>query len=107
MKAKSKAKAKPTIPARTPRELRQAIKEKRLMLGLIPDPPPEWGSYRRSRMQVAIDCAVLFCRGYKYDTVAKKKGLTGISKQRLNQYLTKGCEFLMSRGVFITLKGDA
>lgn len=72
-----------------------------------PEPPPEWSGWRRQRMEVAIRCAWLFVVQRKaWQDVMSKVGRDGllqnkqVTRQRINQLVTKGFSFLMDRGVF-------
>ena len=72
-----------------------------------PEPPEEWGKWRRERMQVAIACAIMyFVGGKEFKDIAKhfgKKGYIkeGISKQAVSQYVNKAIPFLIDRGMFV------
>ena len=51
-------------------------------------------------MTVAISCAVMFLRGYRYETIRSKSDMgPAVTKARIQQYISKGCQFLMERGV--------
>ena len=100
----------------SPRQLRKAIIEGRWIstetAKTLPDPPPEWSEWRQKRMAVAIQCARLFIFfGYTWkeiqdrvnQTNGDRPGFVGedLSRQRISQYTSKGCDFLLDRGVFV------
>lgn len=98
--------------AMSPRDLRTAIAEGRWTAQMgprsLPAPPPEWSDDRRKRLAVAIRCASLFLF-YKADwqEIRKRVGMDDrlfpggkVTKQRVAQYITRGMNFLLSRGVF-------
>ena len=99
----------------SPRQLRKAIIEGRWIATetakTLPEPPPEWSEWRQKRMAVAIQCARLFIFfGYTWKEIqdrvnqasGDKPGFMGedLSRARLQQYVKKGVDFLLDRGVF-------
>jgi hypothetical protein len=108
----------------TPRMIRSALQrgeltavDPKLYRGKTPEPPPEWPEWRRNRLRVAIRAAVLFLQGKKAEQIieslesdgmlekqrADKRGPV-ITKQRLNQYISKGMSFLVDRACFAEVK---
>lgn len=93
----------------TPRDTRIALQsgEWALREGVRrkpPEPPAEWPEYRRSRMRVAVRCALAFLGGKSYDEISgKPEGciLRPMTKARVGQYIKKGTDFLWEMGCFL------
>jgi hypothetical protein len=91
--------------AMTPRDLRKALEDGEWTA--TQRRPPEWGPWRRQRMQVAIRCATLFLlHGHTWTEIVSKVGREQmfvkkkLTRQRVSQYLRKGTSFLLERGMF-------
>lgn len=99
-----------------PRDLRREIRAGNVLAApesRLPKPPPEWPEWRRARLRIAIQCAVLFLyRGYSWAMILKvisgskmatfdKKAIT---KTRVLQYVKRGALFLDEAGVFKVAK---
>jgi hypothetical protein len=79
----------------------------------IPYPPEEWGRFRRLRLEIAIQCALMYFRNdYDYAKIAavmsRKKWQVKdkLTKQRISQYVAKGMLFLIDHGVMWREKGE-
>ena len=69
------------------------------VVGRLPEPPEEWGAFRRENMVAAIEAAHLFIvKGLSADQVAKAIQRPGVTKSRVGQLVRKGMEFLLDRG---------
>ncbi len=91
----------------TPRKLRDALDDGSwVLVGKIPDPPPEWRDHRRRRMAIAVQAAKLFLvHQFTYAQVEKSllaKAMLPrpVEPQRIGQYIRKGTDFFLDRGVF-------
>jgi hypothetical protein len=95
-----------------PRELRKAIKEGRWTAARgpksLPVPPPEWTPRRRQRLQVAIRAASLFLfYGYEWTEIRQKMAAEEklfakkVSRARVQQYVDRGVQFLLTRDAFV------
>lgn len=70
-----------------------------------PLPPEEWTPYKQERLQLAIACAIMHIVGGKdYSQIAEhlrnRKLAETNTKQMINQYVSKGLKFLISREMF-------
>ena len=108
----------------TPRSLRSSIQRgemtaanPRIYRGQTPAPPPEWPTWRQDRMKVAIRAAVLFLQGKSAADISRsleqeglleqdrvEKRCAVITKQRCQQYVSKGIQFFLDRGCFVSIK---
>lgn len=95
----------------TPRALRDGLAAGSWILaGKLPDPPPEWRDHRRRRMAVAVRAAKLFLV-HRYSYAEVERGLINnamlpkpVEPQRIGQYIRKGTNFFLERGVFTPVK---
>jgi hypothetical protein len=83
-----------------------------------PDPSPDWPTWRQDRLRVAIRAALLFLEGKEWTEILRvleKAGLlekervsrreAPVSKARIQQYVSRGCNFLLDRGCFVEVPG--
>jgi hypothetical protein len=89
------------------RELRNAIKEGRYTRKYMkaPDPPEQLSAGRKHRMNVSIAAAILFIsQGKTADqilVILNSKNVVGkVTKQRVSQYVNKGVEYLLDKGMY-------
>jgi hypothetical protein len=100
----------------SPRELRSAMKHGEwtsvMSNGNLPLPPSDWPRWKRERMSVAIRCGALFIfQAKKVSEITQIIGGEKLfdkrrpTKQRVAQYVKKGLDFMMDRGVFVAVGG--
>jgi hypothetical protein len=82
-----------------------------------PTPPPEWPEWRRIRLMVSVRASILFLQGKEWTEIVQILERDGslmksngkrpkgspplVSKARTQQYIRRGCDFLMARGCFV------
>ncbi len=99
----------------TPSELRSGIRRGEWTATVtarsLPAPPGEYPQWRKDRFAVAIRCACLFLfydkRVPEITKIVGRERLfekRELSKQRVAQYIARGCKFFLDRNVFVQVK---
>ena len=103
-----------------PRQVRDALRrgeltavDPRMYKSKPPEPPGNWAEWRRERMRVAVRAAIMFLQGKGWKEISQALESAGmlvadrvqrkgsvITKARVQQYIKKGVDFLISRGCF-------
>lgn len=106
-KPNTRAAARKISPQLTPRALRDGLRAGTwTQKHDLPIPPEEWSAHRRGRLDIAIRAAKLFLlHEHSYDEIQRQlrqKELLPykVQRQRVGQYIRRGHDFFLERGVF-------
>lgn len=91
----------------TANEIRELLEQGYLVVPneKLPVLPPEWSEGRRAKLRLDLQCAVRFIlHGDPWNVIASNVGLGKVSRQRVYQRITRGAQFLESRGFFVKPK---
>lgn len=63
-----------------------------------PPPPPEWPPWKKEKLATCIQAAYLFLvKELDGERIARKLGRSEVTKQRISQWVIRGCQFFLDR----------